>query len=110
MRGLFLALSFALLAQQPRDLRIEPLTPSNPLQDSGTRWAVILGISSYKNLPPVVQLHYAHRDAASCIVLDHDLVTVVHEFAHARGGKAHPVFLLLDLSRDANQHRSLRFV
>ena len=63
MRGLFLALSFALLAQQPRDLRIEPLTPSNPLQDSGTRWAVILGISSYKNLPPGVQLHYAHRDA-----------------------------------------------
>jgi len=56
-------LSLALLAQAPRDLRIEPVAVSNPLHDRGTRWAVIVGVSSYPNLPPAAQLRFAHRDA-----------------------------------------------
>jgi uncharacterized caspase-like protein/tetratricopeptide (TPR) repeat protein len=52
-----------LFAQQARDLRIESAGPSNPLKDRGTRWAVVVGISSYEYLPPAAQLHYAHRDA-----------------------------------------------
>lgn len=52
-----------LLAQPIRDLRIEPAGLSNPLKDRGTRWAVVVGISSYEYLPPAAQLHYAHRDA-----------------------------------------------
>lgn len=33
------------------------------MKDRGTRWAVVIGISSYAYLPPAAQLHYAHRDA-----------------------------------------------
>ncbi|HWB95238.1 MAG TPA: tetratricopeptide repeat protein [Bryobacteraceae bacterium] len=64
-KGLLLVLLTGLLvAQGPRDLRIEPISRLNPLRDAGTRWAVIVGISSYQNLPPNVQLRFAHRDAA----------------------------------------------
>jgi tetratricopeptide (TPR) repeat protein len=56
-------LACILVAQQTRDLRIESAEPSNPLRDRGTRWAVVVGISSYEYLPPAAQLHYAHRDA-----------------------------------------------
>src|SRR5580692_948113 len=59
----FAALACMLFAQQARDLRIESLEPPNPLKDRGTRWAVVIGISSYEFLPPAAQLHYAHRDA-----------------------------------------------
>jgi tetratricopeptide (TPR) repeat protein len=53
-----------LFAQQSsRDLRIESVEPSNPLKDGGTRWAVVVGISTYEYLPPAAQLHFAHRDA-----------------------------------------------
>ena len=52
-----------LFAQQARDLRMEPAEPSNPIKDHGTRWALVVGISSYEYLPPAAQLHYAHRDA-----------------------------------------------
>ncbi|HEY2016521.1 MAG TPA: caspase family protein [Bryobacteraceae bacterium] len=63
-RGLAIAmLSMALLAQAPRDLRIEPTASSNPLRDRGTRWAVVVGVSAYEHLPPAAQLHFAHRDA-----------------------------------------------
>ncbi|MBZ5625211.1 MAG: caspase family protein [Acidobacteriia bacterium] len=51
------------LAQPARDLRIESAEPVNPLQDRGTRWALVVGISSYEHLPPGAQLHFAHRDA-----------------------------------------------
>lgn len=53
----------ALVAQQSRDLRIEAAEPLNPMKDRGTRWAVVVGISSYEYLPPAAQLHFAHRDA-----------------------------------------------
>jgi Flp pilus assembly protein TadD len=52
-----------LFAQLTRDLRIESAEPPNPMKDRGTRWAVVIGISSYEYLPPAAQLHYAHRDA-----------------------------------------------
>ena len=64
-KGPLLVLLTALcLAQTQRDLRLEPASRLNPLRDSGTRWAVIVGISSYQHLPPEVQLRFAHRDAA----------------------------------------------
>ncbi len=63
-RGLpFLALAASLLAQTGRDLRVDPLEGTNPLHDVGARWAVVIGISQYKHLPPAAQLHYADRDA-----------------------------------------------
>jgi len=52
-----------LSGQQSRDLRIEATQPGNPLKDKGTRWALVVGISSYEYLPPAAQLRYAHRDA-----------------------------------------------
>ena len=60
---LFALLPVALLAQAPRDLRLEPAALANPLRDHGTRWAVVVGISSYRNVPPAGQLRFAHRDA-----------------------------------------------
>jgi uncharacterized caspase-like protein/tetratricopeptide (TPR) repeat protein len=63
-RGLLLImLPFALFAQLPRDLRVEPNAVSNPLRDRGTRWALVVGVSSYQFVPPAAQLHFAHRDA-----------------------------------------------
>ena len=61
---LLLLLTAFCLAQTERDLRLEPASRLNPLRDSGTRWAVIVGISSYQHLPPEAQLRFAHRDAA----------------------------------------------
>jgi uncharacterized caspase-like protein/tetratricopeptide (TPR) repeat protein len=64
-RGLLLVFLTALcLAQTQRDLRLEPASRLNPLRDSGSRWAVVVGISAYRHLPPEVQLRFAHRDAA----------------------------------------------
>jgi tetratricopeptide (TPR) repeat protein len=59
----FAGLACILVAQQARNIRIEAVEPSNPFKDRGTRWAVVVGISSYEYLPPAAQLHYAHRDA-----------------------------------------------
>lgn len=56
-------LGFLAFAQSGRDLRIESTEPANPLHDRGTRWAVVVGISSYAYLPPKAQLLFAHRDA-----------------------------------------------
>lgn len=58
------ALFFAagILAQTARDLAVEPVTP--PLPDQRERWAVIIGVSTYKYAPPHAQLRFAHRDAA----------------------------------------------
>ena len=62
-KGLLLAVLAALsLAQDRRDLRLEPASRLNPLRDAGTRWAMVVGISSYQHLPPGAQLRYAHRD------------------------------------------------
>lgn len=64
-KGVLLVLLTALcIAQDQRDLRIEPLSRPGPRSDSGARWAVIVGISSYQHLPPGAQLRFAHRDAA----------------------------------------------
>ena len=54
--------------QQQRDLKVETLdtpsgTPGNPLPPRS--YAVIVGISGYKNLPGNLQLKYAERDAQS---------------------------------------------
>lgn len=63
-RALLLAtLPITLLAQAARDLRVEPVAPANPLRDRGTRWALVVGVSSYEYVPPAAQLHFAHRDA-----------------------------------------------
>jgi uncharacterized caspase-like protein len=59
--------AFALFAQQrqPRDIRIEKVDePTAPAGFSIPRsYALIVGISSYKNLPANQQLPYAERDA-----------------------------------------------
>jgi Flp pilus assembly protein TadD len=56
-------LSVLLCTAQIRDLRVEPASPGNPFNDRGTRWAVVIGISSYQHLPPGAQLRFAHKDA-----------------------------------------------
>jgi uncharacterized caspase-like protein/tetratricopeptide (TPR) repeat protein len=50
-----------LLAQTSRDLGIEFDAP--PLPGNHRRWAVVIGVSSYKFVPPAAQLKFAHRDA-----------------------------------------------
>lgn len=63
-RGALVAvLPFALLAQIPRDLRIESDAISPALPSRGARWALVIGISSYRYAPPAAQLQFAHRDA-----------------------------------------------
>jgi len=59
-----LALLFAggiLIAQATRDLGVE--MDAAPLPDKRERWAVVIGVSSYKYVPPAGQLKFAHRDA-----------------------------------------------
>ena len=55
------ALASILSAQTSRDLQVERTAP--PLPDKRARWAVVIGVSSYKYAPPHAQLKYAHRDA-----------------------------------------------
>ncbi|MBL8296464.1 MAG: caspase family protein, partial [Bryobacterales bacterium] len=61
--ALLLLLLCLLLQASPvgRDLRVRRVAP--PLPDKRTRWAVVVGVSSYKYAPPQVQLKFAHRDA-----------------------------------------------
>jgi uncharacterized caspase-like protein/Flp pilus assembly protein TadD len=63
MRKLFagLLVAIALVGQTARDLKLERTAP--PLPDKRSRWAVVVGVSSYKHAPPTAQLRYAHRDA-----------------------------------------------
>ena len=42
---------------------VQPTEPANTLRDRGTRWALVVGISSYQYLPPDSQLQFAHCDA-----------------------------------------------
>jgi uncharacterized caspase-like protein/Flp pilus assembly protein TadD len=55
------ALAAGLIAQTSRDLKVERTVP--PLPDKRARWAVVIGVSSYKYAPPHAQLKFAHRDA-----------------------------------------------
>jgi uncharacterized caspase-like protein len=61
--ALLLLLLCLLLQASPvaRDLRVRRVAP--PLPDKRTRWALVVGVSSYKYAPPQVQLKFAHRDA-----------------------------------------------
>lgn len=54
-------LAMSLYAQTARDLRVRRVAP--PLPDKRARWAVVVGVSSYKYAPPQAQLKFAHRDA-----------------------------------------------
>src|SRR5215831_4836544 len=57
-------LAFAVvLVAQIRDLRLEAPIPAKLPGDQGARWAVVVGVSAYDNLPPAAQLRFAHRDA-----------------------------------------------
>lgn len=51
----------SLSAQTARDLSVEPRMQARP--DGRTRWAVVIGVSTYKYAPPHAQLKFAHRDA-----------------------------------------------
>src|SRR5439155_12974268 len=64
MARAFAVLAFAaILLAQVRDLKLEPPTPVKLPGDQGARWAVVVGVSTYDNLPPAAQLRFAHRDA-----------------------------------------------
>jgi len=67
----FLAVALCMRAQVVRDLRPEPLTARLP--GSGARWALVVGVSSYKYAPPQAQLKFAHRDAEDFANLLHSI-------------------------------------
>lgn len=46
-----------------RDLQVKEMRSGGALDGRGKLWAVVVGVSSYKNLSPKDQLEYAHRDA-----------------------------------------------
>ncbi|MCC6368635.1 MAG: caspase family protein [Bryobacterales bacterium] len=46
-----------------RDLSFERIDSGSDLDRQGKLWAIVIGISHYKNLPPQSQLRFAHRDA-----------------------------------------------
>src|SRR5436190_11072932 len=56
-----LLIVISLHGQTARDLKFERVAP--PLPDKRSRWALVVGVSSYTNAPPAAQLRYAHRDA-----------------------------------------------
>jgi tetratricopeptide (TPR) repeat protein len=47
-----------------RDLDVKELKSGTALDGRGKLWAVVIGVSNYKNLAPKDQLEFAHRDAA----------------------------------------------
>lgn len=61
MRLALLLIGGTFLAQTSRDLSVE--LDAAPLPDKRERWAVAIGVSAYKYVPPAGQLKYAHRDA-----------------------------------------------
>jgi Flp pilus assembly protein TadD/uncharacterized caspase-like protein len=56
-----LIVALTLQAQNTRDLKFERTAP--PLPDKKARWALVIGVSTYKYAPPSAQLRFAHRDA-----------------------------------------------
>src|SRR5262245_41026803 len=50
-------------SEDPRGVGIRRVGGGVAPDGKGQLWAVIIGISSYKNVPPEGQLRYAHRDA-----------------------------------------------
>jgi len=50
-------------AQSDRGLTVKQVGTGLAPDGKGQLWAVIVGISSYKNVPPEGQLRFAHRDA-----------------------------------------------
>ena len=55
--------SAALLAgQTARDIRVEA-DREHKLADGRSRWALVIGVSTYEHVPAAGQLKYAHRDA-----------------------------------------------
>ncbi len=50
-------------AQGDRGLNVRQVASGLAPDGKGQLWAVIIGISSYKNVPPEGQLRFAHRDA-----------------------------------------------
>lgn len=62
LRTLAVLLSaLALSAQTARDFRLRRV--ASPLPGQRARWAIVVGVSSYKYAPPQAQLRFAHRDA-----------------------------------------------
>jgi tetratricopeptide (TPR) repeat protein/uncharacterized caspase-like protein len=47
-----------------RQLDVKELRSGGALDGRGKLWAVVIGVSNYKNLPPKDQLEFAHRDAS----------------------------------------------
>jgi len=52
-------------APQPPDrgMQVKELRSGGALDGRGRLWAVVIGVSNYKNLKPAEQLEFAHRDA-----------------------------------------------
>src|SRR5499426_837539 len=48
---------------QNRDLLVKEMRSGAALDGRGKLWAVVIGVSRYKNLDPKSQLEFAHRDA-----------------------------------------------
>jgi tetratricopeptide (TPR) repeat protein len=67
--ALVVALMLAFLARgavaqrDDRGLAVKQVNSGVAPDGRGRLWAVVIGVSSYKNLSPESQLHYAHRDA-----------------------------------------------
>ena len=48
---------------QGRELQVREMRSGGALDGRGRLWAVVIGVSKYKNLAPKEQLEFAHRDA-----------------------------------------------
>src|SRR5262245_37178279 len=48
---------------QGREILVKGMSRGAALDGRGKLWAVVIGVSSYKNLAPKTQLQFAHRDA-----------------------------------------------
>ena len=59
--SLLALISMAAAGQEARDLRTQKIAPVLP--GGQTRWALVIGVSTYKYVPPAAQLRFAHRDA-----------------------------------------------
>ncbi len=53
----------ALAQQQKRELNVKEMRSGSALDGRGKLWAVVIGVSKYRNLTANNQLEFAHRDA-----------------------------------------------